>query len=121
VPSEPSDNAVLEEALVKRLPGQDKIVCRDLYSGLIEYDPTFKFVLATNSKPIVHGTDHVIWRRIHLISFNVTFLPNEQDKQLTAKLTAELPGILNWALHGTHAYLQDGLNPPGSVVAATQS
>jgi len=121
VASEPSDNSVLEEALVKRLTGQDKIVCRDLYSSLIEYVPTFKFVLATNSKPVVHGTDHAIWRRIHLIPFNVTFRPHEQDKQLIAKLTAELPGILNWALNGTLAYLENGLNPPSSVVAATQS
>jgi putative DNA primase/helicase len=121
VASEPSDNSVLEEALVKRLTGQDKIVCRDLYSSLIEYVPTFKFVLATNSKPIVHGTDHAIWRRIHLIPFNVTFRLHEQDKQLITKLKTELPGILNWALNGTRAYLQNGLNPPSSVVAATQS
>src|SRR5262245_27756351 len=52
----------------------------------------FKFVLATNSKPIVHGTDHAIWRRIHLIPFNVTFRFHEQDKQLIAKLKTELPG-----------------------------
>ena len=63
-----------------------------------------KFLLATNSKPTVHGTDHAIWRRIHLITFDVTFLQKDQDKKLIEKLTTELPGILNWALHGGRAY-----------------
>jgi putative DNA primase/helicase len=69
VASEPNEGCILEEALVKRLTGQDKIVCRDPYCGLFEYVPTFKLFLATNTKPIIHGTDHAIWRRIHLIPF----------------------------------------------------
>jgi putative DNA primase/helicase len=121
VASEPKDGSILEEALVKRLTGQDKIVSRGLYRDFFEYLPTFKFFLATNYKPIIRGTDYAIWRRIHLIPFDVTFLPNEQDKQLIEKLTAELPGILNWAVKGTLIFLQNGLNPPNCVVAATQS
>ena len=109
----------MEEALVKRLTGQDKIVCRDLYSSFFEYVPTFKFVLATNSKPIIHGTDHAIWRRIHLIPFRVIVPPERQDKQLIEKLRLELPGILNWVLEGVGAYLHEGLSPPKCVLDAT--
>ena len=38
--------------------------------------------------------------RIHAIPFNRTFTAEQQDKDLGIKLTAELPGILNWAIKG---------------------
>jgi phage/plasmid-associated DNA primase len=72
-------------------------------------------------KPIVHGTDHAIWRRIHLIPFKVTITPEEQDKQLIEKLAAELPGILNWALEGSLKYQSLGLAPASCVADATKS
>ena len=121
VASEPRDGSVMEEALVKRLTGQDKIVCRDLYSSFFEYYPTFKFVLATNSKPIIQGTDHAIWRRIHLIPFRIIVPPERKDKQLIRKLELELPGILNWVLEGVRAHQSGGLQPPPCVVEATRS
>jgi putative DNA primase/helicase len=86
VVSESRDDSVLREAVVKRLTGQDRIVCRDLYLGLFEYVPTFKFVLATNSKPIIHGTDHAIWRRIRLIPFKVIISSEQQDRQLSSQI-----------------------------------
>jgi putative DNA primase/helicase len=36
--------------------------------------------MAVNHKPIVRGTDTVIWRRIHLILFTEIIPPREQDK-----------------------------------------
>jgi len=34
--------------------------------------------------------------------FRVVIADSEQDETLTEKLTAELPGILNWAIAGLH-------------------
>jgi hypothetical protein len=36
------------------------------------------------------------------------------------RLLRELPGILNWALEGLSAYLQEGLTPPPSVTGSTE-
>jgi len=57
------------------------------------------------------GTDNAIWDRIRLIPFNVTIPPEEQDKNLTEKLEAELPGILAWAVEGCLAWQKEGMNP----------
>lgn len=53
-----------------------------------------------------------IWLRIMAIPFNRTFTAEEQDKELISKLSAELPGILNWAIEGCRAWQQEGLAPP---------
>ena len=61
-----------------------------------------------------------MWRRIHLIPFNVTIPEGERDKHLPQKLEAELPGILVWAVDGFGMWQQLGLRPPKEVQAATE-
>ena len=119
VASESSSTSVLAEPLVKQLTGQDKVVCRDLYSGFFEYQPAFKLVLSTNHRPDIQGTDHAIWRRIHLIPFRMTVREDRQDKQLGEKLEAEFPGILNWVIVGALDYQENGLKRPRCVLDAT--
>ena len=71
--------------------------------------------LATNSLPQINNSDHGIWRRITAIPFNRTFSASEQDKGLTGKLLAELPGILNWAIAGCLDWQENGLQAPTIV------
>jgi putative DNA primase/helicase len=111
----------LAEALVKQLTGGDTICARFLRREFFEFRPTFKVWLAVNHKPTVRGTDHAIWRRIRPIPFTVTIPDEQQDKTLDDKLKTELPGILAWAVRGTHLWLQDGLTPPEAVKQATQT
>ena len=75
--------------------------------------------MAANHKPTIKGTDHAIWRRIKLISFNVTIPDEEQDKELEDKLKAELQGILTWAVQGCLDWRKEGLQTPDDVKAAT--
>jgi len=109
----------LNEALVKRMTGGDTMTARFMRAEYFEFKPTFTPWLATNHRPEIHGTDEAIWRRIHLIPFDVTIPPGERDPDLPAKLRRELPGILNWAIDGYTSWRADGLNPPVAVVAAT--
>jgi putative DNA primase/helicase len=48
--------------------------------------------------------------------FNRTFTAEQQDKDLGIKLTAELSGILNWAIQGCLEWQEQGLNPPQVVL-----
>ncbi len=109
----------LAEALVKQLTGGDKIPARFLYGEFFEFDVTFKLFLAVNHKPIIRGNDYAIWRRIRLVPFNVTIPPEEQDKTLSEKLKAELPGILRWAVEGCLLWQKEGLGVPDLVKSAT--
>jgi putative DNA primase/helicase len=85
-----------------------------------EFRPEFKLFMAFNHKPTIRGTDHAIWRRVRLIPFSVTIPVEEQDKAMLAKLQAEWPGILQWAVEGCLAWQQEGLKPPSEVLAATE-
>lgn len=114
-------NARLAESLVKALTGGDRIAARFLHKEFFEFEPQFKLVLATNHKPRITGTDLAIWRRIRLVPFGVTIAPEDQDKELPAKLEAELPGILRWLVDGCLAWQRNGLNPPEAVSGATMA
>ena len=112
----------LAEALIKQLTGgTDTIKARFLFEEYFEYRPQFKIFLATNHKPKVNADDDAVWERIRLIPFAVQIPKDDRDKELEAKLRAELPGILAWAVRGCMAWQKDnGLGEPTAVGEATQ-
>ena len=123
--SEIEDGRRLAESLVKQLTGGDRITARFLHQEFFDFTPQFKFLIAGNHKPTIHGSDDAIWRRIRLIPFDVTIPPKEQDKSLRLKLSEEAPGFLAWAVRGCLEWqerrqqLNDGLGAPREVAAAT--
>jgi putative DNA primase/helicase len=119
VSHEVEDCLRLDEALVKELTGGDRLKARYMRQDYWSFAPTHKLLLACNHRPRVRGTDHGIWRRLRLVNFDVRVPDEKQDKALGAKLRAELPGILNWALAGCLAWQADGLQPPKAVIDAT--
>ncbi|MBL8696377.1 MAG: hypothetical protein JNJ88_19935, partial [Planctomycetes bacterium] len=119
---EAEEGARFGEALVKQLTGSDPISARDLHESPVTFVPTFKLWLAANHKPVIRGTDRGIWRRPILIPFRATFsndpVPRGQseatfrsiDPHIGAKLSREMPGILNWAVEGAVAWRAMGLS-----------
>jgi len=118
--SEAGEGHRLAEALIKQLTGEDMITARRMYENFWEFTPTHKIFFAANHKPIVHGTDIAIWRRIRLIPFNMTFVGTDQDRSLVDKLKTELPGIMAWAVQGCQIWMRDGLKDPKEVLMATE-
>ena len=109
----------LAETLVKQMTGGDRMKARFMRGDFFEWTPTHKLFLAANHRPAIRGTDYAIWRRIHLVPFEVTIPKEERDGQLTNKLLAELPGILNWAIAGCLEWQRNGLGIPEAVQDAT--
>lgn len=102
-----------DEGRVKGLSGGDKIAARFLYGEFFEFVCAAVLFVTGNHKPIVRGNDFGFWRRMCLIPFLATV--ENPDPDLTNKLLAELPGILNWALEGWKIYQVEGLVIPESV------
>jgi P4 family phage/plasmid primase-like protien len=117
--SETEDGRRLAESRIKALTGSDTITARFLHQEFFDFKMTGKIWLATNHRPMIRGTDHAMWRRVRLVPFDVIFDGDRRDPALPAKLIAELPGILNWALDGAIAWQRDGLAAPAEVQAAT--
>lgn len=109
----------LAESLVKSMTGGDKLTARFLYGEFFSFIPEFKLFLATNYKPEIRGTDNAIWRRVHLIPFEVTIPEEKKDIDLPNKLLSELPGILNWTIEGCLQWQKEGLGVPSEVKDAT--
>lgn len=110
-------DARMAEVLVKQLTGGDEIVARKLYQDEFTFRPAFKLWLAVNHLPEVRGDEHAIWRRIRVLPFDVTI--TRPDQTMPAKLRAELPGILNWALAGCLEWRENGLGQSGRIDDAT--
>ena len=117
--NEPKQGKRLDEATIKGLTGQDKIVCRFLFQNEFTYVPTFKVWLSSNHQPEIRGTDEGIWRRIMMIPFTAFIAPEERDPNLPTKLHAERGGIFQWAIEGARLWYKHGLQPPDAVRAAT--
>jgi putative DNA primase/helicase len=109
----------MAESLVKDLTGGDTLVARFLHQEFFEFKSTHKLWIYGNHKLVIHGTDEGIWRRIHLVPFNVCIPEEERDERLPDKLQAELSGILNWAVQGCLDWQANGLGQPNAVYQAT--
>ena len=60
-------------------------------------------------------------RRVNLLLFDLIVPKAERDLKLVDKLRGEWPGILQWQIEGCLAWQKQGLNPPESVIAATDA
>jgi len=115
---ETGENRCLYEQRVKQMTGGDPITARFLYREHFTFFATFKLWMATNHRPRIIGTDNGIWRRVREIPFRASFQGRE-DLDLASTLTAELPGILAWAVRGCLAWQREGLGLPSAVSEAT--
>lgn len=116
--AEVPEHAELAEAKVKDITGGDVVSVRRMSENFWDLTPTHTLHAAGNHKPTVHGTDGGIWRRIKLVPWTVTVAERDQDKDLSAKLRAELPGILAWAVRGCLDWQSVGLAEPFEVTGA---
>ena len=109
----------LGEGTVKRLTGGDRLKARRMREDPWSFDPSHTFLMLTNHKPVVTGTDEGIWRRIRLVPWDVTIPPEERDLNFADRLLPELDHILTWLIAGYADWKAHGLDEPAAVAAAT--
>lgn len=76
----------LAEATVKRLTGGDRLKARRMREDFWSFDPSHTFVMLTNHKPLISGTDEAIWARLRLVPWDVVIPAAERDLALADKL-----------------------------------
>ena len=119
VATENEEGKKLRVGLVKKMTGDAQLTGRFMRRDYFTFNRTHKTWIVTNHKPSVSEAKDAIWRRMHLIPFNVTIPESERDEHLLDKLREEGPGILAWAVRGCVAWQRDGLQAPRAVLDAT--
>tara|TARA_R110002012_G_scaffold189693_1_gene357092 strand:- start:1545 stop:3404 length:1860 start_codon:yes stop_codon:yes gene_type:complete len=118
--SEPEQGTQFKEALIKALTGGEAIMIRRMMQEFVEVVPEFKLMISGNHKPEIRGSDDGIWRRVLLIPWLVQIAKEDVDRNLPDILKQEAPGILTWLVEGCLRYLQEGLEEPEQIRAATE-
>lgn len=92
--NEVSDSQKLNEPLIKRLTGGDKVRARQIFGHPFEFPNTAKIWMTGNNKPAIYGQDSATWKRVNLIPFEVTIPKEEADPNLVHKMKDEASYIL---------------------------
>jgi len=111
----------LAEGTVKRLTGGDRLKARRMREDFWWFDPSHTFLMLTNHKPIISGTDEGIWRRIKLVPWEVVIPPGERDLGLDDRLALELDAVLAWLVSGYQDWHEHGLADPDAMTKATDA
>lgn len=119
VAQETEEGVPWAEARIKSITGGDQITANFMRQDHFTFLPQFKLFMAGNHKPGLKSVDEAIRARFNLIPFDVTIPAAERDPELTAKLLAEAPGILQWMIDGCWLWQRDRLKPPPVVANAT--
>lgn len=123
VSNEMEDGKQLAEDVVKNFTGNDKVTARFLFKEHFEFYPNFKLWLVANDPPIVSGEDDAMWRRILRISLDNKVEKKNVDVNLKKILTKGIKtgqAILAWMVAGYAEYRERGLDPPQSILDATE-
>lgn len=121
--SEPSRGLLLNSAQVKSMTGDDTLNARFLNENSFDFKPQFKLYVNTNYLPVISDMTLFSSNRVLIIPFDRHFEEWEQYKNLKAKFATPKiqSAILNWLVNGYWLLKAEGLNPPKSVIEATQS
>lgn len=102
---------------VKSMTGGEPISARFMRQDFFTFTPSFKLVFIGNHRPELREVGKAMRRRLQMVPFNVT--PRRVDRDLGRKLREEWPAILAWMIQGALLWQREGLNPPATVLAAT--
>jgi len=121
ISGEMGDIEKIPEERLKAIVGGDNIDIEEKYKPSASAKLTSKLIFASNHVPRFRDRTLGLWRKMIIISFNVTIDAAREDAQLGMRLKNELPGILNWSLSGLRRLFQRGhFNEPESCTVAKE-
>lgn len=100
VVAELSDRRVISGDRAKAILGLDRVDARLPYQEPFSFRPMAWHVFAANKPPRTDDADPAFARRFLAIRFDRSLSREEIDPEFLAKVSAELPGLINWAIEG---------------------
>jgi putative DNA primase/helicase len=92
----------------KAIISGDSVEASAKYKPSATFKPYVRLMVATNNMPHSKDTTDGYFRRLIVLSFNRQFAESQRDPNLLAKLKAEMPGIVAWAVEGARMLRERG-------------
>lgn len=126
--AETDDNRRFSVSRVKWLSGDDRLTGRYMWDrDPASFYPTHTLFLLTNHRPHAAAHEYAFWDRLRLVNFPYRYVDHpraenerQRDRTLPGRLEKELRGILAWLARGCLLWRLQGIDPPQSVLAATE-
>ena len=101
-------NGKLEGSMFKQLASGEPVEARLLYCNSVTIRDYARLLFNCNELPKEVENTHAFYRRFIIIPFDVTILPENQDKDLAKKIIeSELSGVFNYVINGLKRLLQN--------------
>ncbi|CAA2104966.1 hypothetical protein MBUL_02959 [Methylobacterium bullatum] len=117
--SETEQGRAWAQQRITAMTGGDTLTARFMRQDSFEFVPEFKLTIIGNHRPAILDVDAAVKRRFNVLPFD--HRPERPDDTLKARLRAEWPGILSWAILGCLDWQANGLVRPEVVTATTQA
>lgn len=91
---------------MKKLISGETLQAREIFKKPTLLKAIPLFICNANELPETSDKSFAFFRRLLIIPFDVNIKVERQDKELSVKLQAEYPGILNWILEGRERILR---------------
>jgi len=110
------------ETMFKSMVSGDRMSFQRKYREPLDATPTAKIMISTNHLPQFSDKSYGVWRRLLFVPFERSIPEHLQNPDLVEELSAELPGIFNWARQGLARLEADGrfANPKKCIEATAQ-
>lgn len=111
--SEQSGDKPINPERLKDLTGGDAITARAPHKQPITFRPSFTLIGCGNHKPLIHGSDYAINRRMVIVPFRQRFSPSRLGEQLLEP--EHLQAVLAWMVRGARMLTMNGWSIPDLI------
>lgn len=120
--NEPPDGTKINETILNKMTGGDKLVTRDLYEKAKSFTAMFKLFFLSNNEIEINGGTNGVKRRFRLVNFRNTFVKNPKHKHqkkidmtLKTKINSDIKyrqAFFSLLVKYHKMYVKDGLTQP---------
>lgn len=114
--SEQAGDKPINPERMKDLTGGDSLTARAPHRNPITFRPTHTLIGCGNHKPLIHGSDYAIWRRMMIVPFQRQFKPSRLSEELREQ--NHMAAILRWMVEGAMKLRECGWMTPRVVEQA---
>jgi len=102
------EGAVIADAKLKSITSGEPMTAEHKFGHPFDFSPYCTLIFSANHLPHTKDTTPAFFRRVEILTFNVSFTGDKCDTTLKDELPKEVSGVLNFALKGLRRLFKTG-------------